>query len=284
MKNHDATPLAKGFIFLEAPRWHDGKLWVPDVFDSILYRLDMGGKREVVIANLPPRPNSINFLPDGTPLIVSSVARQIMKLVGGGLELYADLSKYAAGDVNDFGIDDQGRLYVGNFGYDLFAGKPKKLTSIHAVAPDGRVSVAASDLEFPNGTVIINKGKTLVVSETWSGRITAFERDVMTGALSNRRLFADLAGREPDGICADAEGAIWVPSFNTGEVVRVLDSGAITDSIRFNGSAVACQLGGPDGHTLFCTSYDGTIADQLAQKRLGMVSTARVPVPAPERV
>lgn len=283
MRTLTATPFATDFIFLEAPRWHDGRLWAPDVFDSILYRLDMSGKREVVAAGLPPRPNSINFLPDGTPLVVSSVARQILKIVNGKPEVHADLSKHATGDVNDFGIDEAGRLYVGNFGYDLFAGEALKATAIHAVEPDGRVSVAAEGLEFPNGTVIIDDGRTLVVSETWSGRLTAFDRDPKTGRLSNRHPFAALEGRNPDGICADAEGAVWASSFNTGEVLRVKKGGEITDRIEFNGSAVACQLGGPDGHTLFCTSYDGTIPDQLAQKRLGMISTVRVAVPAPAR-
>jgi sugar lactone lactonase YvrE len=283
MKTHEAKPLASDFIFLEAPRWHEEALWVPDVFDNILYRVDMAGSKEVFVNNLPPRPNSLNFLPDGTPLIVSSIARHINKIVDGKLELYADLSKFATGDLNDFGVDETGRLYVGNFGYDIFAGEPIKLTSIHTVEPDNSVRVAATDIEFPNGTVIVNGGKTLVVAETWCGKITAFERDVTTGALSNRRLFADLSGRHPDGICADAEGAIWVPSFNTGEVLRVLEGGEITDRIEFNGSAIACHLGGPDGHTLFCTTFDGSMDEQREQKRLGVINTVQVDVPAPGR-
>lgn len=282
MKTHTPEPLASDFIFLEAPRWHDGAIWVPDVFDGILYRIEMSGKREIVAKDLPPRPNSINFLPDGTPLVVASVSRRIMKIVNGKAETYADLSGVATGDLNDFAVDDAGRLYVGNFGYDLFAGEPIKLTSMHVVQTDGRIDVAATELEFPNGTVIINGGRTLVVAETWCGRLTAYDRNVETGKLSNRRLFADLAGRHPDGIFADAEGAIWVPSFNTGEVLRVLDGGTITDSIQFNGSAVACCLGGPDGRILFCSSYDGTIPDQLEQKRFGILSTVKVDVGAPK--
>ena len=281
MKARTAKPLATDFIFLEAPRWHDGALWVPDVFDSTLTRVDMAGNKQVLMADLPPRPNSLNFLPDGTPLLVSSVARQIDKIVDGKLELYADLSGFATGDVNDFGVDEKGRLYVGNFGYDIFAGEAIKKTSLHMVEADGAVSVAATDLEFPNGTVIINQGKTLVVAETWCGKLTAFDRDPASGVLSNRRGFADLTGRHPDGICADVEGAIWVPSFNTGEVLRVVEGGKITDRIQFNGSAIACQLGGPDGHTLFCTTFDGTMEEQGQRQRLGKISTVQVDVPAP---
>jgi sugar lactone lactonase YvrE len=273
--------MASDFIFLEAPRWRDGALWVTDVFDRVLHKLDLLGNRQVILSDLSPYPNSVNFLPDGTPLIVSSDERKIMKIVGGKLETYADLSKYATGAVNDFAVDGEGRLYVGNFGFDIFSDEPLKKTSIHLVGVDGTVSVAASDMEFPNGTVIINGGRTLVVAETRCSRLTAFDRNIETGELSNRRLFADLNGRHPDGICADAEGAIWAPSFNTGEVVRVLDGGQVTDSIQFNGSAIACTVGGPDGHTLFCTTFDGTMEEQGLRKRLSKIFTVRVDAPAP---
>lgn len=279
MTTGDARVLASDFIFLEAPRWHQGTLWVADVFDGVLYKVDMDGSKEVVLSQLPPRPNSINFLPDGTPLVVSSVARQINRIVDGRLEVYVDLSQHATGDLNDFAIDDAGRLYVGNFGYDIFAGEAIRLTDIHVVEPGGDVKTAASDLEFPNGTAIINGGRTLVVAETWCGKLTAYDRDPRSGTLSNRRLFADVSGRHPDGICADREGAIWLPSFNTGEVLRILEGGQITDRLQFNGSAIACQLGGPDGKTLFCTTYDGTLEEQRDRKRLGLINTVRVDIP-----
>lgn len=278
MKEHASRLFADDFVFLEAPRWHSGRLWVPDVFDSILYALDADGRRSVVHAGLPPRPNSIGFLPDGTLIVVSSVSKQLLKLVGGKLQLHADLSGHAAGDLNDFVIDGSGRIYSGNFGYDLFGGAPLASTNIHRVEADGTVSVAAGGLEFPNGAVITGDGRTLVVAETWAGRLTAFDRDA-AGHLSNPRTYADLGKRQPDGICVDAEDGIWVSSFSTGEVIRVFEGGRITDRIAFRGSAVACQLGGEDGHTLFCTTYDGTIADQQQRLRRGAIHTVRVDVP-----
>lgn len=280
MKELTATPLADDFIFLEAPRWRDGRLWIPDVFDCRLYSVGLDGSRTIVLDGLPPVPNSIGFLRDGSLIIVSSKDRKLMKVVDGSLALYADLSGFATGDVNDFAIDENDRIYVGNFGYDIHAGDPIALTNIHIVDTDGSVRVAASDLEFPNGMVIIDKGSTLVVAETWAGRLTAFDRD-SNGNISNRRLFANLPGCEPDGICADAEGAIWAPSFGTGEVLRVLDGGAITHRVSFNGSAIACQLGGDDGKTLFCSTYAGTMEEQLAKKRKGAIYTVRVDVPGP---
>lgn len=278
MQELKAHRFADDFVYLEAPRWYDGRLWVPDVFDSILYQVDLDGSHHVLKDNLPSRPNSLGFLPDGTPLIVSSVARQILKLVEGELLMHADLSEWATGDLNDFVVDDSGRLYVGNFGYDLYNSVEKCETSLHIVDLNGTVSHGSDGVEFPNGAVILDHGRMLVVAETWRGRLTAFDRG-SDGTLSNRRLFADIAGRQPDGMCVDAEGGIWVCSFNTGEVLRVLEGGEITHRLHFPGSAVACELGGDDGHTLFITTYDGTIPDQQARKRLGALNKVRVDIP-----
>lgn len=280
MKKIEPTLFADDFIFLEAPRWHDGQLWVPDVFDSILYRLDADGRKTVVLEGLPPRPNSIGFLPDGSLLIVSSFDRRILRVVDGKIEPYADLSQVTDHHLNDFAIDKDGRVYVGNFGYDLFGGASQQPTALHMIDLDASIRTAATGLEFPNGAVIINGGKTFVVAETWVGRLTAFDR-APDGSLSNPRLYADIGDRHPDGICADAEGAIWVPSFNTGEVIRVLEGGEITHHIQFEGSAIACQLGGDDGKTLFCSTYRGSIPDQVAMKRFGALYTARVDVGRP---
>jgi sugar lactone lactonase YvrE len=274
------TLFADGLIFGEAPRWRNGSLWLPDVFDCKLYRIDDDGRKTVVLDNLPPRPNSIAFLDDDVMLLVSSAACQVLSLKDDVLTCHADLSGVSSSHLNDFVIDEVGRLYVGDFGYDFHAGEAKRDTNLYMVDIDGSVSIAASGLEFPNGAVIIEDGRKLVVAETWRSVLTAFDR-ASDGTLSNMRLHADLGGRNPDGICADGEGGIWVPCFNTGEVVRVLEGGAITHRIEFEGSAVACHLGGEDGRTLFCSVYLGSVADCMASKRLGAVYTARVEVPAP---
>ncbi|MGN5477939.1 SMP-30/gluconolactonase/LRE family protein [Cupriavidus basilensis] len=249
MERYKPSLFADDFIFLEAPRWHDNRLWVSDVFDHTVYTLDPNGTRQK-ICEVPQRPSGLGFLPDGTPIVVSSKDRRLMKIVGHSLIEYSDLSAMATGDVNDFAVDGQGRIYVGNFGYDYDAGEPRALTSLHRVDRDGAIRVAATGLEFPNGSVIIEDGKTLIVAETWLGRLTAFDID-SEGELGNRRLYADLGTREPDGICADGAGAIWVACFNTGEFLRVLEGGAITDIIKFDGRAISCAVGGAEGCQLF---------------------------------
>ncbi|MGF6609438.1 sugar lactone lactonase YvrE [Paraburkholderia sp. WSM4175] len=263
MKEHQATLVADGFVFLEAPRWHDNRLWVSDVFDFTLYTVSEDGIRSVV-CNVPGRPAGIGFLPDKTPIVVSCAEKKLMKVSEGALSVYADLTDVAAGDLNDLVVDDVGRVYVGNFGYDLFGGAPIEVTEMHVVEPDGSIRVAAAGLEFPNGTVIKDDGRTLVVAETWRGKLTAYDRSV-NGELSNRRLFADLDGRQPDGICVDKHGAIWTGCYNTGEFIRVLEGGEITDRIKFEGNAVSCAIGGSNGNMLFCCVYLGT--DEQLQAR-----------------
>lgn len=278
-KTHELEMLAEGFHFLEAPRWRDGRVWVADVFQNAIHSVGLDGSKEVVIDNLPPSTRSFNLLPDGTPVITSSAAKKFVKLVDGKLVDHADLSEFAQADINDFAVDKDGRIYSGNLGYDTLAGEKMTETDIHIVEPDGSVRVGATNVEFPNGAVVINDGKTYVVGETWRGTLLAYDRDPETGDISNRRLYADLPGREPDGICADAEDAIWVPSFGSGEILRALDGGEITHRIQVDGRAVACEFGGEDGRTLSCCCYCGTLDDLTAGKWLGSLQFARVDVP-----
>ena len=279
MKERRAELFADDFIFLEAPRWHDGKLWVSDVFDHKLYSLEPDGARRL-LCEVPNRPSGQGFLPDGTHIVVSAKDQKLLAVENGSLREYADLSGHATGYVNDFAIDRFGRIFVGNFGYDYDGGQPRKLASLHRVDRDGSVHEVAEGVDFPNGSVVIDNGRTLVVAETWNGKLLAFDLSE-DGRLSNRRIFADLGERQPDGICADREDAIWVGCFNTGEFLRVMDGGEITDRVAFDGRAVSCILGGSDGRKLFCTVYSGSIPELVEKKRLGGVFSVMVDVPGP---
>lgn len=266
-------------MFLEAPKWRDDRLWVSDVFDHRVCALSAEGHPKTFLY-VPNRPSGLGFLSDGSLIVVSAKDRKLLRYFPGTqLVDYADLSKHATGWLNDFAIDEHDRIYVGNFGYDFAAGEARKLTSLHRVDPDGTVEEVADQVDFPNGSVVIDNGRTLVVAETWEGRLTAFDIDE-AGRLSNRRLFADLGKRQPDGICVDAEGAIWAGVYNTGEFLRVLDGGKITDVIQFEGSGISCTLGGNSGRTLFMTAFIGTEGDMAAGKRNSAIFTIDVEVPA----
>ena len=268
---------ADGFMLLEAPKWRDETLWVSDVFARKVHALSADGRCRRDI-DVPNRPSGLGFLSDGSLIIVSAQDRRLLRLDGDRLSAYADLSQHATGWLNDFAVDGRDRIFVGNFGYDFVAGAPRRPTCLHRVDPDGAITTAAEGVDFPNGSVVIDEGRRLIVAETWECRITAFDIDA-DGGLGNRRVFADLGHRQPDGLCADAEGAIWVGIYNTGEFLRILDGGRITDRLQVDGSGISCTLGGAGLRTLFLTAFVGSPEDMAASRRKSAVFTAAVDVP-----
>lgn len=278
MQELKATLFVDGFKFLEAPKWN-GQLWLSDVFDDKVYVVSEVGDARVAF-DVPNRPAGLGFMPNGDLIIASAKDKKLLRYDHHTVSEYADLSEFAPGFLNDFAIDSAGRIYVGDLGYDYHGGAEPRPTCLYRVDLDRSVTVAARDVEFPNGSVIIDGGRTLIVAETWVGRLTAFDLDA-GGALSNRRVFADLGGRQPDGICADAEGAIWVGCYNTGEFVRVLEGGEVTHRVGLQGSGISCVLGGATGHRLFMTVFDGSGDDIAAGLRKSAVLAVDVDVPAP---
>ena len=270
--------LLDDLIFLEGPRWYDGKLWFSDMFAGQVRTADLSGNTEVV-AEVAERPSGLGFLPDGRLLIVSMQNRLLLRLDRDGLTTVADLSSLAVGSPNDMVVDTHGRAYIGHFGYDLFGGEEPKPASLLLVTPDGQVREVADGLEFPNGTVISPDGKTLIVAETFGRRLTAFSI-ADDGGLSERRVFAQFDEETPDGICLDARGGVWVSSFESGEFVRVEDGGTITERIPVPGKrAVACALGGPQRQTLFLLTAETTLEDLAQGKSIGRVETVQVDTP-----
>jgi sugar lactone lactonase YvrE len=277
MAEYGTELLIDGFRYLEGPRWRDGRLWMSDMWGGKVYLLDETGEMEVLV-DVPGDPSGLGFLPDGTPLIVSMRDRRLLRLEDGRLVCHADLSPLSRERPNDMVVDRLGRAYVGDFGYDICAGAAVQPANLVLVLPSGEARVVAEDLRFPNGTVILDGGKTLVVAESLASRLTAFDI-AADGSLANRRLYADLGDQMPDGICLDRNGGIWVSSFEHDVYLRVLE-GEITDRIPVPGRrAVACQLGGADGRTLFCLTCETSWEEVCAGGGRARVETARVAVP-----
>ena len=270
--------LIGGLAFAESPRWHQGELWFSDFYTHEVRRVDLAGQVRTV-AMVPNQPSGLGWLPDGRLLVVSMVDRRLLRLDPTGLVEVADLSQLAHFHCNDMVVDAQGRAYIGNFGFDLLAKAAPASTVLIAVEPDGRTRAVADDLMFPNGSVISHDGTTLVVAETFGQRLTAF-RIAADGSLAERRLWAALPGLSPDGICQDAEGAIWVASPRSKEFVRVCEGGLITDRIASQLPAIACALGGPDGHSLFMVTGRVAPAEVALAARCGRIDVTRVAVPA----
>jgi sugar lactone lactonase YvrE len=267
----------EGLAFPEAPRWHEGRFWFSDMHAHEVMVTDLDGRRETVV-EVPQQPSGLGWLPDGRLLVVSMVDRRLLRLDGGGLTEVADLTPWAGFHCNDMVVDHDGRAYVGNFGFDHYRGQPVTPARLVRVDPDGSVTVVDEHTLFPNGMVVTPDGGTLVVGETYGRRLTAWDRRP-DGSLTGRRLFADLAPGVPDGICLDAEGAIWVADPRAHEVLRVLEGGEVTDRVPTGErGAYACMLGGDDRRTLLvCTALaSGPVT---AQQRAGRIEATRVPVP-----
>ena len=257
--------LISGLSFTECPRWHDGRLYFSDFYTRRVFAVALDGAQEI-IAEVPGQPSGLGFLPDGRMLIVSMRDRKIMlREHDGSLVEYANLSDLAPWYLNDMLVDHEGRAWVGNFGFDLMGGAKVTTTNLICVDPNGCAKVAAGGLGFPNGMILTPNGKTLIVAETIMNRLTAFE--LASGAIVRQWIwaafgdpptaidFAELFGRvdvAPDGICLDAQGAIWVADAKNGRCIRVAEGGHILQELKTDGLGIfACMLGGAEGRTLF---------------------------------
>jgi sugar lactone lactonase YvrE len=271
------TTLVSGLAYPECPRWHDGALWLSDQHDGTVLRISPSGATEVVVT-VPGGPAGLGWTTDGTLLVVSMHDHALLTFDGSDLRTVADLSGFHPGLSNDMVIDEAGRAYIGNIGFDFYAGEEPR-TTVLAMVEDGRVSVAADGLLVPNGMVI--DGPVLVVAESFAHRLTAYDR-AADGQLSGRRVFADLGEEIPDGICLDAEGAVWYAAIARGEVVRVLPGGQVTDRVKVDAAeAVACVLGGEHGKTLYVCTTDELQPERSKEARSGRVEAVEVAVPAP---
>jgi len=222
-------------------------------------------------------------LPDGTLLVVSMDDRRLLRIGDdGSIDVHADLSALAPHEINDMVVVD-GHAFVSQFGYDFHGGgKPRSAPLLH-VAPDGSAREATDGLRMPNGMVITSDGSTLVVAESAGRCLTAFDR-APDGTLSNQRLWADLPeGDYPDGICIDADDAIWISGPASDRFVRVREGGEVTDVVETPGRhAIACALGGDDGRTLFCCTAPTLGQPDLSREQRGArVETITVSVGAP---
>lgn len=279
MTETGAQTVVDGLRFPESPRWHDGALWFAEKRAGRVVRVDASGRPETVV-EVRGGPGGIGWLPGGDLLVVSMADRQVLRTDGREPTVHADLADLTVGRCNDMVVDERGRAYVGDFGYDLGAGAPPAPASLVLVMPDGDARAVADDLHFPNGCVVISGGTTIVVAESAANRLTAF--DVAgDGRLSGRRVFAELASVVPDGICLDAEGAIWVADPLGCQVVRVTEGGDVLERLSTGSEgAFACVLGGADGTTLYVCTYTEEASMDPSGPAVGRVVAFDVGVPS----
>ncbi len=279
MTEHRLTTVLDGLAFGEGPRWHDGRLWFSDMHAGRVMATTEDGDAEV-ICEVPQQPSGLGWDTAGRLLIVSMIDRRLLRLdASGSLTEVANLYEIAPFHCNDMVVSAGGHAYIGNFGFDYTQHAEPKNTNVVRVAPDGTVSEAADDLGFPNGMVITPDGRTIVIGESFGFRLTAFDIDP-DGSLSNRRIWATLDGATPDGICLDAEGAIWLACPMSHRVVRVAEGGRVLDEVSVGDrNAYACMLGGDDRRTLFVCTAESSNPAKTLPKMTGRIEHTRVDVP-----
>jgi sugar lactone lactonase YvrE len=268
--------LLTGLAFPESPRWHDGRLWFADWGAHEVVAVDLEGTSEVV-ASVPSFPMCIDFLPDGRLLVVSSSDQRLLRREpDGSLATHAELGAISVHPWNDIVVDGRGNAYVNNIGFDFPAGEFAP-GIVALVTPDGSARQVADGLAFPNGMAVTPDNSTLIVAESHGAKLTAFDI-AADGSLSSQRVWADLQGDAPDGICLDAEGAIWYGDVPNRRCVRVAEGGEVLQAIEFDRGCFACMLGGPDGRTLFMTANEWG-PDSMAGARNGQMLIAEASAP-----
>jgi sugar lactone lactonase YvrE len=171
--------------------------------------------------------------------------------------------------------DDRGNAYVNTIGFD-FPGGEFAPGLVVLVSPDGSIRQVADDLAFPNGMAISPDGGTLIVAESYGNRLTAYDI-TSDGGLGNRRVWADTPGDHPDGICTDADGAVWYADVGNKHCVRVREGGTVLATAGLDRGAFACALSRGDNPRLFVIgqNYGGPRSPQPSGRVVAF------PAPAP---
>jgi sugar lactone lactonase YvrE len=276
----DVHVLMNGLVFGEQPRWHGDRLWFSDWGTQEVIAVDLDGNSEVMLRG-KSFPLCVDWLPDGRLVVVSAREGLLLRQEpDGSLSTHGDLGSLSDPPAaNELVVDGRGYAYVNGGGFDLMAGADFAPGIVALVTPDGRARQVADGLAFPNGMLIMPDDRTLVVAESYARRLSAFDIEA-DGSLTHRRVWAELGDGVPDGICADAEDAIWYADVPNKRCTRVREGGEVLQTVGLDRGCFACALGGPDGTTLFLVAqqWNGP-ASMLQGPSTGQVLT--VPAPAP---
>jgi sugar lactone lactonase YvrE len=270
------TPLLDGGRYFEAPRWHDHRLWLVDSRARTLISVTPEGTPKIA-CTLQGIPAGLGFLQNGEAVVTDMHRRSLVRCAGGQAIDHADLSNLT-GTLDDMIVDEIGRAYVGDLGFDLKSGiKSGPYGRIILVEAGREPRVVADGLNFPNGITISDDGRQLVVAETNGDCVARFHIRA-DGSLEYDRRFGHF--RAPDGVCMDRDHAVWVSLLDENSFVRVAPDGRILDRIAVPGRrAVACVLGGDDRKTLFCVSMDPDRGTETGPKSQSYVDATVVEVP-----
>jgi len=273
----ETKTLLNGLRVGESPRWHDGRLWLSNWGTQEVLAVDPGGRSEVMLRVPTTIPFSIDWLPDGRLLVVSGPERLLLRQEpDGSLVTYADLTGLSEFGFNELVVDGRGNAYVNGAGFDLMAGGAPAPGMVALVTPDGSVRPVADGILFGNGMAVTPDNSTLIVADSYAKELKGF--DIATdGGLANGRTWADLGDGVPDGICLDAEGAVWYADVPNKRCVRVGEGGEVLQTVQVDRGCFACMLGGSTLHIL-AAEWHGP-AKMFDGPPSGQVLTVEAPAP-----
>lgn len=280
MTDPDVQVLMTGLAFGESPRWHEGRLWLCNWGAQEVVAVDVLGNSEVVTRVPTTLPFCIDWLPDGRLLIVCGPEGVVLRMeADGSMVTHSDLTGLSDKGWNEIVVDGRGNAYVNGGGFDLMAGEEFAPGIVALLSPGGSAREVADGIAFPNGMAVTPDNATLIVAESYAKRLTAFDI-ASDGSLSNRQVWADLGDGVPDGICIDAENAVWYADVPNKRCVRVRAGGEVLQTIALDRGCFACMLGGADESTLFMVAaqWNGP-ASMTSSPPTGRLLNARAPAP-----
>jgi sugar lactone lactonase YvrE len=265
-----------GLAFGESPRWHEDRLWFSNWGMQEVVAVDLEGKSEVMVRVPTTIPFCIDWLPDGRLLVVSGREGLLLRREpDGSLVTHADLTGLSDRPWNEIVVDGRGNAYIN--GGSL--GEKSALGIIALVNTDGSARQVADGIAFPNGMAVMPDNSTLIIAESYGKRLTAFDI-AADGSLSNRRVWADLGDGVPDGICIDADNAVWYGDVPNKRCVRVREGGEVLQTINLDRGCFACMLGGADRRTLFMMAAEWRGFEEMTDgARAGQILTVEAPAP-----
>ena len=165
-----------------------------------------------------------------------------------------------ANRMNDGKCDRAGRFWASTMAFDASPGRG----SLYRLAPDGDVSQVLTGLTIGNGLAWSADDRTLFFIDTMSGGVDAFDFDLAAGTLDNRRRAVEIPEAEglPDGMCIDAEGALWVALYGGGAVRRYSPDGELLAVVPLPvPNPTCCTFGGPELRELYITTAWAGMSD-----------------------
>jgi sugar lactone lactonase YvrE len=196
---------------------------------------------------------------------------------GPGTErVVAEVPMEAGLRFNDAACDPRGRVWVGSMhiGCTLAAG------TLYRLDPGGVLTGVIAGVTISNGLGWSPSGSRMYYVDTPTRRIDVLDYDIETGAVSGRRMFADLTGADgrPDGLTVDAEGCVWVALPRGGALHRYGPDGRLDTVLPLPVSRpTSCTFGGPDLADLYVTTASAPLtgAERASQPLAGRLLRLR---------